>query len=546
MNKPRNFVQGICSRDAIIRDTIRYGNRFSPGDCESSKLAWREHGSRQTSFDLRSSCREDTVLSILGPARLCAEGIRRRTLLKTGALGLSGLPSLLSLDDLSAEIPSLVSELPGFGRAKRCLVLYIYGAWSQLDTFDPKPAAPSEIRGEFGSIDSSIPEARICEHLPRTAKILDRCTLIRSMSHPWNIHSASYTLTGNPNTEQIEGLQRHPDQWPYLGSVTDYLSQQGQWRPPTRGVPNNVLLPWRQSLFARPNKRSGTFGGFLGTALDPVCTEFHGEAPLGDPFRGITPESRLTFGAGTAPVIDPDLLDRRSSLLAQLERKRDEPASGKAITSYSRQRTSAMEFLMTPKVRDALCINSESPILRENYGMTLFGQSCLSARRLLESGVKFVTVVWDEFGQTDESWDTHYDHHDRMKNFLLPAFDHAFSTLMTDLEQRGLLEDTLVMCLSEHGRTPRFDITSAGAPGRGHWSRTYCQLFAGAGIPQGQVVGASDAIAAEVINRPIDPKDILCTAYHLLGIDSRRELFASPGRPVPLVSGGNLVQELLT
>ena len=175
----------------------------------------------------------------------------------------------------------------------------------------------------------------------------------------------------------------------------------------------------------------------------------------------------------------------------------------------------------------------------------MFGQACLSARRLLEANVKFVTVVWDEYGQTDESWDTHYDHHARMKDFLLPSFDRAFSTLLTDLDRRGILDDTLVLCLSEHGRTPHFDITSAGAPGRGHWSRAYSQLFAGAGIPRGRVIGASDATAADVIDRPIDPKDILCTAYHLLGVDPRRELFASPGRPVPLVSGGEIVRELL-
>ena len=490
-------------------------------------------------------CGEEILLTILGSAERCREGVRRRALLQTGALGLCGLSGINSLNSLQAASELTSNGLPGFGRAKRCLLLYIYGAWSQLDTFDPKPAAPSEIRGDFSPIASSIPGALVCEHLPRTAKILDQCTLIRSMSHPWNIHSASYTLTGNPSTERIEGLQRHPDQWPSLGSVTDYLSQQGEWQPTMPGIPNHVQLPWRQSLFARPNKRSGTFGGFLGTSFDPICTEFQGTAPLGDPFRAITPASRFTFGAGDSPTIELDLLDRRATLMSQLEKQRDELTRSKAAESYSRQRQRAIDFLTKPQVREALAIDTEPAALRDQYGMTLFGQACLSARRLLESGVKFVTVVWDEFGQTDESWDTHYDHHERMKGFLLPAFDRAFSTLMTDLEQRGLLKDTLVLCLSEHGRTPHFDITSAGAPGRGHWSRAYSQLFAGAGIPQGQVVGASDATAADVIQRPIDPKDILCTAYHLLGIDSRQELFASPGRPVPLVSGGQVVRELL-
>ncbi|WP_397571085.1 DUF1501 domain-containing protein [Schlesneria sp. T3-172] len=485
------------------------------------------------------------MLRVLGSARRCSKGLSRRALLQTGALGLCGVAGAKWPRNGLANEDSNTANLPGFGRAKRCLVLYVYGAWSQLDTFDPKPDAPAEIRGEFDAIESCISGVRVCEHLPLSARVLDRCTLVRSMSHPWNIHSASYTLTGNPNTELIEGRQRHPDQWPYLGSVVDYLTAQGDLRPPIRGTPTNVMLPWRQSLFARPNKRSGTFGGFLGTSFDPLWTEFHGEAPLGDPFRAITPEGRFQFGAGDADGITLDTLDTRRSLLTQLEAQRAHLQRASSVTSYTRQREFALDFLATSKVRDALRIDREALSLREDYGMTLFGQACLSARRLLEADVKFVTVVWDEYGQTDESWDTHYDHHSRMKGYLLPSFDKAFSTLLTDLDTRGLLDDTLVLCLSEHGRTPHFDITSSGAPGRGHWSRAYSQIFAGAGIPGGRTIGATDATAAEVTDRPIDPKDILCTAYHLLGIDARRELLMSPSRTVPLVSGGTIVRELL-
>lgn len=486
------------------------------------------------------------MLRILGSSRLQAGRLSRRELLSTGALGLCGLTGLSSATSTLARGPRAgEGGLPGFGRAKRCLVLYIYGAWSQLDTFDPKPLAPAEIRGEFGAIDSAIPGVQVCEHLPRSAQVLDRCTLVRSMSHPWNIHSACYTLTGNPDTERIEGRQRHPDQWPYFGGVIDYLSDRGELGTQARGTPANVMLPWRQSLFARPNKRAGTFGGFLGPAFDPLCTEFEGEMPLGDPFRAITPDGRFRFGAGDKSAITVDTLDRRKSLLTQFEERCEELARSPAGKGYGRQRSRAFDFLATPQVREALAIDREPIELRHDYGMTLFGQACLSARRLLEAGVKLVTVVWDEYGQTDESWDTHYDHHSRMREFLLPAFDRAYATLILDLERRGLLEDTLVLCLSEHGRTPRFFETSAGAPGRDHWSRAYSQLFAGAGIPRGQVLGATNETAGEVIDRPIDPKDILCTAYHLLGVDPRRELLMVPGRPVPLVGGGENVRELL-
>lgn len=482
------------------------------------------------------------MLSILGSSRIRSGQVHRRELLQTSALGLLGSTVLNSV----RANPAAAGELPGFGRAKQVLVLFIYGAWSQLDTFDPKPQAASDIRGEFGAIDSCLLGVQVCEHLPRSAKVLDRCTLIRSMAHPWPIHSASYTLTGNPDTERIEGRQRHPDQWPYIGSVVDYLGDRGQIAPTPRGVPRNVMLPWRQSLYARPNKRSGTFGAFLGTSYDPLWTEFRGEAPQGDPFREITPDGRLAFGAGDTPTLALDTLDRRRSLLTQFEQQCSQIEASASANGYHRQRDQAFEFLSKPQVADALRLEREPISLREQYGMTLFGQACLSARRLLEAGVKFVTVCWDEFGQTDESWDTHHDHHPRMREFLLPAFDRAFATLLTDMDRRGMLDDTLVLCLSEHGRTPNFYETAAGAPGRGHWSRAYSQLFAGAGVPRGQVVGASNETAADVIDRPVDPKDILCTAYHLLGIDARQELMSSPGRPVPLVAGGKVVRELVT
>lgn len=488
------------------------------------------------------------MLRILGSERIQAGRWQRREMLRAGSLGLlsaaSGfaLPSGAAAAKTSAAPDSL---LPGFGRAKQCLVLYIYGAWSQLDTFDPKPSSPEEIRGEFGAIDTCLPGVQVCEHLPQSAKVLDRCMLIRSMSHPWNIHSASFTLTGNPDTERIEGRQRHPDQWPYLGGVVDYLGEQGQWGVDKSGLPRNVMLPWRQSLYAKPNKRSGTFGGFLGTSYDPLWTEFQGTAPQVDPFREITADGKFVFGAADTAAITLDSLDRRRTLLTQFEQQSAELERSPAGGSYSRHRDQAFHFLATPQVREALQMDREPVALRNAYGMNLFGQACLSARRLLEAGTKFVTVVWDEYGQTDESWDTHYDHHSRMKGYLLPNFDRAFSTLLTDLASRGMLDETLVLCLSEHGRTPRFFHTAAGAPGRDHWSHAYCQLVAGAGIPRGQVVGATDASAGEVTRRPIDPKDILCTAYHLLGVDPRHELMASPGRPAPLVAGGEIVPELL-
>jgi hypothetical protein len=483
------------------------------------------------------------MLRILGHPSLIDGRWTRRDVLRAGGLGLLGMAGQPVRDSGISQAASSTAWLPCFGRAKRCLLLYIYGAWSQLDTFDPKPDAPAEIRGEFASIESVVPGARVCEHLPRAARVLDRCTLIRSMAHPYPIHSAAYTLTGNADTERLEGRPRNPEHWPFMGGALEYLADRAAPAGGRRGVPGNVLLPWMQSSRSRPNKRAGTFGGFLGNGYDPIWAEFEGEAPLENPYHGITPEGKFEFAL--SPEVTLDALDRRRSLLAQFEQAGsaglDQTEAGRG---YSLQQQRAFDFAAARGLQQALRIDEEPSELRERYGMTLFGQSALAGRRLIEAGVPFVTVMWDEWGQTDESWDTHYEHHDRMRDFLLPGFDRGFSALIEDMDQRGLLDDTLVLCLSEHGRTPQFYDTFRG-PGRGHWSGAYCQLFAGAGVPRGQVVGASDRTAAHVTHRPIDPKDILCTAYHLLGIDPRTEITNRQGRPLPLVSGGEVVRELL-
>lgn len=325
--------------------------------------------------------------------------------------------------------------------------------------------------------------------------------------------------------------------------MVEHLADRGHFGRRERGVPANVLLPWRQSLRSGPNKRAGTFGGFLGPAYDPLWTDFDGEAPLGDPYRAVTHAGRFVVGAGDSPAATPEALTRRQSLLSRLEAGRQQQSE--AGRGFDRQRGRAFDLLATNQLANALRIDREPGVLRERYGLTLFGQACLSARRLLEAGVKVVTVVWDEFGKLDESWDTHHDHHERMKGFLLPGFDRAFSALIGDLDSRGLLADTLVLCLSEHGRTPRFYETAAGAPGRDHWSRAYCQLLAGAGVPRGMVIGRTDSIAGDVTDRPVEPKDVLCTAYHLLGIDPRQELIGPLGRRLPLVGGGSAIPEVL-
>ena len=299
-----------------------------------------------------------------------------------------------------------------------------------------------------------------------------------------------------------------------------------------------------QSTRSGPNKRAGTFGGFLGASYDPVWGEFRGEMPQGDPYLEVTPAGRFSFSERHVPGLTLDILNRRRSLLGQLEDQVRWMDSASSVKSYQRTRDRAFSVAASDKLRRGLDIQDEPAKVRERYGMNLFGQSCLSARRLIENDVKLVTVLWDEWERSDESWDTHHDHHPRMRKLLLPGFDRAYSALILDLEQRGMLDDTLVLCLSEHGRTPKFYNTSKG-PGRGHWSEVYSQLFAGAGIRPGTLIGASDEIAAYPTERPLSPKDILATAYHLLGIDHEQEIADRQGRLWPLVHGGHVVPELI-
>jgi len=203
----------------------------------------------------------------------------------------------------------------------------------------------------------------------------------------------------------------------------------------------------------------------------------------------------------------------------------------------------AYSLIGSEKVRTALDLSREPRRLRESYGMTIFGQAALTARRLIEAGSRFVSVFWDEYGLAGSAWDTHWDHYPRMKQELMPGFDLALAGLIEDLDARGLLDDTLVLCLSEHGRTPKLANVKGG--GRDHWSRAYCGLLAGGGVARGKVVGKTDRIAGSVVERPTSPKDILATVYHLLGIDAETTLTDRTGRPMPLVPDGAVISEVL-
>ena len=502
------------------------------------------------------------MLRILGSRKKLCDGLTRREMLLAGGLGLfgAGLGNSVAVR-LARGAPSGGPPDKNFGQAKSCILLYLYGSPSQIEMCDPKPDAPVEVRGELASISTTVAGCRVNELLPRVAQIMDRVTLVRSMTHSYPIHSISYALTGLPATESPLDLNpRDPRHWPFMGSVVEHFSTQSQQASSPGGLPNNIALPFPLSSQRPAVKIAGFQPSFLGNARAPVWPHFNGKATRRvsrpqfvnssayegpDPYLGIEPDGHFEIAprAELGGKITLDRLQRRRSLLEQFNGAQRELDRTSATSGFNSQRQTAFALLSSGKVRRALDIRREPRALRESYGMNLFGQSTLLARRLVEAGCRFVSVIWDEYGTINTAWDTHCNHFDRMKNELLPAFDSAFSSLIVDLDSRGMLDDTLVLVTSEHGRTPQ--LSDAPGGGRDHWSQCYSNILAGGGIARGRVVGRSDKFAASVMDRPVSPKEILCTAYHLLGIDHHAMLTDQQGRPLPVVGAAEVARDLL-
>ncbi|HEV3004590.1 MAG TPA: DUF1501 domain-containing protein [Pirellulales bacterium] len=489
----------------------------------------------------------------------------RRDWLRVGSLGLAGI-SLLDLADWQKASTLATDERPGsfgppsFGKAKSIILIHLYGSPSQLETVDPKPNAPLEIRGELGQIASNLPGLNVCELLPNLAKVMDRCTVLRSLTHPYPLHGVAFALTGVPAIDVPMELNPHdPRHWPFFGSVVEFVDGQAGQRAAPRGVPANVAMPWQfSSRRVGEVPRAGPYAAFLGGEYNPVWTDFVGTATRSlaktlqkqvytdnDPYIGLTPDSHFVVPSATNLQHDVtiDRLNRRRSLVEQLDQARSDLHHSAGGKQFDRYREMTFGLLESDQLRTALDVRLEAEAIRKMYGDTLFGQGCLAARRLVEAGSRVVTVFWDEFGLAGSAWDTHWNHFPRMRQELCPGFDQGWYGLISDLDQRGMLDDVLVVCTSEHGRTPQ--LSSANGGGRDHWSRVYSSIVAGAGICRGKVVGASDKHGGEVADRPVSPKDLLATMYHLLGINHRIMVHDHLGRPLPIVDG-EVISELLS
>ncbi len=442
--------------------------------------------------------------------------VSRRSVLKIGGMGMLGLntPALLQ------AAQSTNNPRP---RAKHVIFLFQFGGPSHIDMFDMKPNAPDKYRGPLKEISTSVPGLKVCEHLPRVAQRMDRMTLIRSMTHTMKNHNSAsyYAITGHAPPTDDQRIRDSFDLYPAYGSVVDHVA------PNDDEMPTFVAYP---HVIRDGSVTPGQHASFLGKRHDPF---FFKEDPNAADFR--LPELSLPTSLSVAQ------LERRRELQKIIDRQTRLLDASAEVRGFDDYYERALAMLTTDRVRRAFDLTREPSELRERYGRTTYGQSCLLARRLIEAGVKFVTVYFSNSiggrSRTSGGWDTHGFDNTRMfpivKDYHLPITEQTLPTLLDDLEFRGLLEDTLVVWMGEFGRTPKINENVS----RDHWPQCYSALLAGGGVKRGFVYGASDETASLPIDDPVRPDDLAATMYYLLGIDPRTEIHDLANRPLAIADG---------
>jgi hypothetical protein len=472
------------------------------------------------------------MLTVLGQPQRACNGVSRRQALQVGAglLGVS-LGNVLAAEGLAAKTAD-GNAGPRRAPARSVLFLYIYGGPSQLETFDMKPDAPDGIRGPFRPIACRTPGLLMCEHMPRLAAMSNRFCVLRTLNHTHNNHHACHWLkTGRPWHLPATVFNATDQDWPSMGSVVEYLDRHAPGGE-RREMPSYVYLPTPLGHL-QGYDYAGQYAGWLGRAYNALATNYRRRDAKDNPyFRDVTDEefNLQIQGMEMQEGMTLDRLDRRRSLVRQFD-DRQRQLDARPVKSYDAIRERAFRLATSTRIRDALDVRREDKTMRDRYGRHLFGQSCLVGRRMIEAGARFVTVQWE--APDGYSWDSHIHSRD-LEKYLMPALDQTLSALLDDLSQRGLLDETLVMLVSEIGRTPNH--TPEG--GRGHWSYTFPAVVAGGGIRGGIVYGQTDKHAGYPIDRPISPADLSATVFHALGIDPDLRLHDLQGRPVPLTDNG--------
>lgn len=472
------------------------------------------------------------MLRVLGSPSAACDGVTRRDLLRAGSLA-----ALLPLGAGASPASSRRAvEAPPRHRApaKAVILLDLFGGPSHIDTFDLKPDAPAEIRGEFKPIATALPGVRVCEHLPQLARRLDKLAVVRSVSHKYNSHNPYGVMTGFDGGQDQTDYFARPTNHPSVPSVCQFF---GVGR--SRDLPGYVMLPAFPG-YSQGLRRAGPYGGYLGPKFDPVFSTaetFSGKDTSSDkdfynPNVPLTGEPRLPKITGELTL---DALNDRRSLVQQLDSK----AAAFDAKNHDIRRDAAFDLLLSPKAKSAFDLAKEPEKLRDRYGRDVFSQSLLLARRLVEAGVTFVTIHTE--AKPNGHWDTHNNNFNMLKGLLLPFLDRALSALLDDLSDRGLLESTLVVVTGDMGRTPKVN----GAAGRDHWPQCGFCLFAGGGTRPGVVHGTTDKIAAFPTDHPVSAGDLVSTVYHLVGVDPEGMVPDHTNRPVHISHGGKPIRGII-
>lgn len=467
----------------------------------------------------------------------------RREWLRIG--GLAALGWLAGGRSLRAAGQGAAARLPGFGRARSVILIYTSGGQSQLETWDPKPAAPDTVRGEFRPIATPVPGTLVGEHMLRLARLADRYTIVRSLSHDDVDHgSAGYlALTGRQHPQKSSNPPPRPTDDPTYGAVLQRVRTSGLFPYEAVHLNGPALVPEEPG--------PGQNGGFLGRQYEPFVLGDMSSMREGLPElapRVELPGVRLAARERLRAVVDRGYAGLESALAGN-------ELADRKFADMNHLYRQAFELLASPRCRHAFDLSAEPEKVRDRYGRNRPGQACLLARRLVEAGVPLVTVMWNYTNRGQDKspavtdaygWDTHNDIFEALKVHLLPRFDLGFSALLEDLDQRGLLDQTLVVCLGEFGRAPRVALEPSFAgrtPGRKHWASVYSAVVAGAGVARGGVFGSSDRFAAQPRSDRIGPWDIAATMFSALGIDPATEYLDPQGRPMA-VSLGQPITEL--
>jgi hypothetical protein len=458
------------------------------------------------------------MLSVTGSSLGLNGVLGRRELLRVGGLGLFGL----SLPDLIRGRAAGQDRATSFGRARSCVVLWVKGGPSHLDTFDMKPGAPEQVRGEFRPVATTVPGLTLCEHLPRTALQAHRLTVLRSLSHDDTNHaSAAYRMTtGYPYPRALnlanEGTR---EDHPQLGSSLAAVEAARVGRGAGAAVPPFVMLP--HDLTVNGEHRSGQHAGVLGARFDPLLG---GGDPNSPGYRPVE--------LGLEPPVGRGRFRNRFGLRDALQAHADAGVRVDSARGFDDNYRAAFALLDAGATRRAFDIHEEHDAVRERYGRTLWGQSVLLARRLVEAGVRLVHVNWVAVNP-DLGWDTHAKNFEQLREVLLPKLDRSLAALLDDLAARGLLEETLVVLAGEFGRTPKVNAQA----GRDHWSAAFAAVLAGAGLPGGQTFGATDRQGASVADGRVSPADLAATVFHALGVDPATEISTPLNRPWRVCDG---------